>query len=238
MKSKLFSIPSVGEVMVCKHHNSKRLSIKLAPGQLPKVVIPKLMTYTMGFQFAVEKKDWIIEHTQILSQKRNPVNLFSEDSVFPTRFHTIAFARHKITNIVSKKSNNQIIVYFPESVVFESDENQKLIRGFISQVLRNEAKEYLPQRIKLLAERFGFSYKQVFVKNLKTRWGSCSAVNNINLNIQLMRLPEHLSDFIILHELCHTVHKNHGSHFHAMLNKLCGDEKGLNKELRKFSTQF
>ena len=56
---------------------------------------------------------------------------------------------------------------------------------------------------------------------------------DINLNIHLMRLPEHLSDFIILHELCHTVHKNHGKAFHDLLNKLSGGEVQLNKELNK-----
>jgi predicted metal-dependent hydrolase len=53
-----------------------------------------------------------------------------------------------------------------------------------------------------------------------------------------MRLPEHLSDFIILHELCHTVHKNHGPHFHDLLNKITGNEKLLNKELKKYSSQL
>jgi predicted metal-dependent hydrolase len=56
--------------------------------------------------------------------------------------------------------------------------------------------------------------------------------------VHLMRLPEDLSDFIILHELCHTVHKNHGSHFHSLLNKLVGNEKELNKELKKYNTQL
>lgn len=238
MKSKVFSIPSVGEVMVCKHHSSKRVSLKLAPGQLPKVVIPELMTYEMGFRFAVEKTDWIIEHKKILLQKRDPGKLITEDSKITTRFHTLTFARHKSTTIVSKKSEHHILLYFPETAVFESDANQKLIRGFVLQVIRNEAKTYLPERIRILAQAYGFTYNKVFVKNLKTRWGSCSAVNNINLNMHLMRLPEHLSDFIILHELCHTVHKNHGPLFHALLNKLVGNEKILNKELKKYSTQF
>ena len=53
-----------------------------------------------------------------------------------------------------------------------------------------------------------------------------------------MRLPEHLSDFIILHELCHTVHRNHGADFHRLLNELVGDEKQLNKELRNYTIDF
>jgi len=53
-----------------------------------------------------------------------------------------------------------------------------------------------------------------------------------------MRLPEYLSDFIILHELCHTIHKNHGVQFHELLSKISGNEKILNKELKKYSSQI
>jgi len=51
-----------------------------------------------------------------------------------------------------------------------------------------------------------------------------------------MLLPEHLREFIILHELCHTRHHNHSSAFHSLLNKLTnGNEQRLNKELRSYS---
>jgi len=73
--------------------------------------------------------------------------------------------------------------------------------------LRKEAKDYLPQRTELLAAAHGFKYSGVTVKNISSRWGSCSSTNHINLNIHLVRLPEHLSDYVILHELTHTVHK-------------------------------
>jgi hypothetical protein len=50
-----------------------------------------------------------------------------------------------------------------------------------------------------------------------------------------MRLPMHLVDFVILHELCHTVEMNHGTKFHALLNRVCGgNEKELNRQLRTF----
>ena len=106
---------------------------------------------------------------------------------------------------------------------------------FSISTLRKEAKEYLPQRTENLAARHGFSYNGVTVKNLKSRWGSCSATNRINLNIHLMRLPEHLSDYVILHELAHTVHKNHSKDFWQCLNKLTNDKaKQLTAEMKKY----
>ena len=73
---------------------------------------------------------------------------------------------------------------------------------------------------------------------MKSRWGSCSYQNNINLNLHLVRFPEYLSDFIICHELCHTVHKNHGPQFHALLNEIVGNEKLLNKEVKNYTAQL
>ena len=55
----------------------------------------------------------------------------------------------------------------------------------------------------MLACRFGFKYARVFIKHNLTNWGSCSSKGNINLNLNLLRLPEHLADYVILHELCH-----------------------------------
>lgn len=238
MKSKVFSLPEVGQVLICKHHRARNLSIKLRPDEPPKVIIPTLMSYAMGFRFAVEKTAWILEHAKILNERKSLITLFADDTVVETRFHKIKIGRHKANHVGSKKEQGLITVMFPETTDLSRQQNQDLFRKFITNVLRTEAKAYLPERTQWLAGKFGFSVNGVRVKNLKSRWGSCSSKNNLNLNIHLMRLPEHLSDFIILHELCHTVHRNHGSQFHALLNQLCGNEKALNKELKKYSTQF
>ena len=86
--------------------------------------------------------------------------------------------------------------------------------------LRKLAKAWLPARLEMLASRYGFSFGRVAIKNNRTNWGSCSARNNINLNLHLMRLPEHLRDYVILHELCHLRYHDHGENFHRLLEQL------------------
>ena len=99
---------------------------------------------------------------------------------------------------------------------------------------RVQARRLLLERLDELAWRHGFQYNKVFVKNQKTLWGSCSSANNINLNVNLVRLPEALRDYVILHELVHTRHKNHSREFWRLLNRLVGDGKKLQRQLRQY----
>lgn len=89
--------------------------------------------------------------------------------------------------------------------------------------LRKAAKEVLPVRLKELAGIYGFTYGKVSVKHNLTNWGSCSTRGNINLNLNIMRLPKVLRDYILLHELCHLRHHDHGHAFHLLLEHLLSD---------------
>ncbi len=103
------------------------------------------------------------------------------------------------------------------------------------ETLRAEAKAWLVPRLAQLASEHGFRYNKVFIKNNVSNWGSCSTKGNINLNMQLMRLPEELRDYVMLHELCHLKQLNHGPEFHALLDSLCGGrEKELRRQLRQY----
>jgi len=99
---------------------------------------------------------------------------------------------------------------------------------------RVRAGRLLVERLDELARKHDFTYNRVFVKNQKTLWGSCSSANNINLNVNLVRLPDELRDYVLLHELVHTRHKHHGNAFWRALNHLVGDGKRLQRQLRQY----
>ena len=100
--------------------------------------------------------------------------------------------------------------------------------------LRKQAKAYLPRRLAELAAEHGFSYNQVRIKHNVSNWGSCSVKGNINLNLNLMRLPQDLQDYVMLHELCHLRHMNHGPKFHALLESICADHLTLRRRLKEY----
>ena len=89
--------------------------------------------------------------------------------------------------------------------------------------LRRQAKSELPPRLSVLAARYGFTYNRVTIKHNATNWGSCSSKGNINLNLNIVRLPRILQDYVLLHELCHLRHLDHGHAFHLLLEHLLTD---------------
>ncbi len=97
-----------------------------------------------------------------------------------------------------------------------------------------KAKSMLTGRLKYLAEKHGFTYNKLFIRNQRSRWGSCSSKNNINLNIKLAKLPAELIDYVILHELVHTRKKDHGKTFWAEMDKLVGDGKKMALGLKSY----
>lgn len=89
--------------------------------------------------------------------------------------------------------------------------------------LRRQAKTVLPSRLSELALRYGFVYNRVTIKHNASNWGSCSSKGNINLNLNIVRLPAVLQDYILLHELCHLRHQDHGQAFHLLLEHVLTD---------------
>ena len=96
------------------------------------------------------------------------------------------------------------------------------------------ARIYLEERIKKLAKSHKFKYNNLAIKNQKTRWGSCSFKNNINLNAKLLHLPSKLIDYVIMHELVHTIVKNHSKDFWDMLSLYFPNARACDKELKKY----
>lgn len=117
----------------------------------------------------------------------------------------------------------------------EIEKIQAAISHDLPEIDRDFATKKLTHRLNELSSLYGFTYNRVFIRNQKTRWGSCSAKNNINLNMNLVRLPKDLIDYVILHELVHTREKNHSKVFWAELNKVVSDAGKLKSRLREYS---
>ena len=103
---------------------------------------------------------------------------------------------------------------------------------------KEEAKEIIRTRLNELSQIHGLNFNRSFIRSQKTRWGSCSTKNNINLNIKLINLPEELRDYVIIHELVHTRVKNHGQQFWSEMAKYYQDPKMIDKKLQNYNLKL
>lgn len=104
---------------------------------------------------------------------------------------------------------------------------------FVLEELRRKAKEELIPKTWEMAKRLDFSIKSVRITSARTRFGSCSADDRINLSLYLMLYPEEAREYVILHELCHTVEHNHSKRFYALLDNHMPDHRERRKLLRR-----
>ncbi len=98
---------------------------------------------------------------------------------------------------------------------------------------KEHARAFIHTRLAALCAEYGFSYRRVFIKNTRSRWGSCSERGNLNFNYRVLFLPPHLADYIIVHELCHLAELNHSSRFWALVAEACPEYRARRRELRK-----
>ena len=197
----------IGEVRYIRNPQAKNLSIRINRQGEVRVTIPRFVSRRRAETFLDLKKDWVREK---LFQIRRQQRLSRKPEA-----GEMLQVRGRIIPIILKRHHKNV-----EDAIWE--------------ILLIESKEYLPERVRELAARYGFRYRQVKIRKMKSRWGSCSGNNNINLNSWLVMLPDHLSDYVILHELVHTRHRDHSTRFWKALDTVTGGSaKQLRKELRE-----
>lgn len=209
------------EVKYKKHPFSKNIKITLKKEGEILVTMPIICPYKFARDFLLKNfekiKSFKIENTFL------PQNL-------KTKFDTLKIIESNELRIVVK--NNIVYFYYPNNLDFNTSKIQKLLKEAYLKAVKIEAKNYLPSRLEFLAKKYNFNYNKIALKNQKTRFGSCSYQNNINLNINLMNYDFDCIDYVIIHELVHTKIKNHSKNFWNEVEKYCPNYKELRKKLK------
>lgn len=230
--------PEFGTITFRKRKGLRNVSIVIKSNDAVNVSLPYSVSYAEAQKFVIEKSEWIRK-----SQKKlNGIQptFFDETTDFSTRSYKLKILQHN-ENYVRRIITNDgfLVVYYPQTADIKSPKLQKLFQKCVLDALYAEAKQYLPQRVQFLANKYNFKYSNLRIKNNLTNLGSCSYNNNINLNLHIMRLPDELIDYVILHELCHTIEKNHGKQFWQLLDSVTGNKaRHLSKQAKKINTRM
>ncbi len=232
MGEQVVHIEGIGEVRI-QRMRRKTISIQLKPFKTPVVKLPWYCTYKQGIEFATLKRKWIQnklkEHAVIESNTMS----FEFDRPYQIRSQTLIIQQGHVQIPTRKRRGDKTYITMGAQHL-ASDQGQTYCKETYEEILRFEAKDYLPGRLALLADRFRLIYNKVTIRNTRSRWGSCSHQNNISLSLHLMRLPDHLIDYVLLHELAHTKEKNHGPGFWQLLDTLTdGKARALDREVKQ-----
>lgn len=200
----------LGKITIRRSGRSRHITMRVAPDGTLRVAAP---TYTPLFFIKRSIASSRSDLRQLLAQHRPTLAYRHGDQV--GKSHTVVVRDG--TTITVKRQGLQIIITKPAATSLDTAEIQSLLREEIIAALRREAKGYLPKRLKYLADQHGFSYQRVRFSHASGRWGSCSSNGTISLNIALMKLPFALIDYVLIHELSHTVHMNHSDAFWGLV---------------------
>lgn len=224
--------PDIGTVTYIIKPQNKRISIKVTKTGSVQVILPRSNAIKDAEAFVLQKKTWIITHIQ---KPRVQPTVYTENTTNFTNQHSLQIHYHTAETIRAQIKDNCVHLHLWHQHDIASENIQFFIKKLREKVLTIEAKSYMYQRVHDLAQTHSFLYSHISISSAHTRWGSCSGKNRLSFSCYIMLLPLHLIDFIILHELCHTIHKNHGSGFHALWESLVGNKKKqYEKELKQY----
>ena len=235
---RIISVEGIGDVVVAKRRNCRLMRLTVHPEKGLHLSIPFRVSYSDAERFVFDHRDWIVKTLQEQKQK-GVKRLFTPQTHFTCRSTKLQFSPTDAQKrILSARINNYVVTIFynPELVDFNLDVVQNFIKKVILASMQKEAEKILFPRVDEISTRTGLTFRKVSIGNALTRWGTCSSQDDIILSCRLLLLPDYLIDFVILHELCHIAHKNHGPKFHALLDKLSeGKEARYDKELKSYN---
>jgi len=222
----------LGQIVVRKNMRAKHYSLRIDEGKII-AIIPRGGTEREMLSFIDSKRTRLLD--MLAKNPKRP--MLNENSHLTTHTFELHIFRTQRTNIYVSLKEEKLQIACPEETNFNDEQVQQKLWAIVTKVVQVEALRILPSRVEMLASLHGFKYTGVKTRKTRTRWGSCSSKKQINLSISLMFLPEYLIDYILLHELCHTVEMNHSKRFWALMDKVTnGRAQLLRKELRQWKS--
>ncbi len=226
MATKKIQLEGVGPVTLVKSAQSRNLRLTVTANGI-RVSMPRWTPFSAGKAFAEHHSEWI----QRELAKRPAAQLEAGQRI--GKLHYLRFEQILDGKpATSRVTGTEVVVRLQHDEHIEDPEVQQRAVTAAARALKREAEQLLPPRLRALSEKHGLGYKSVSVKSLKRRWGSCDNQKNIVFNLYLMDLSWEYIDYVICHELTHTVHMNHGPEFWKLLTQLNPRARDISRQLR------
>lgn len=207
---------------IIQRTNRKTLCIVIKPDKRIIVKAPLWVSQKQIDEFIKEKSKWIEKHISnlITTPKHQYIN--EENFLY-------------LGNKITLKLESVTKCSLRENFLIAPIKNNSIeIKKCIIKFYKNNSKNFIFNRLVFFSKKYGLPFNKFSLSSAKTRWGSCSNQNNIRINFKLIMAPIEIIDYVILHELTHTVHKNHSKEFWKYLSFMCPWHKQRKKWLKNF----
>ncbi len=211
-------------IVLARRKGTRSIKLAISSHGSVRLTVPYGIPEFTAIAFARRKADWIAQHV------KTPTFLQTGNHI--GKSHTLYISHADISRPSTKISDVEIRIRLPAGVEVESSDAQATIRRASEKALLAQAETLLPQRVATLSRQYNLTYRSLSTKKLKSRWGACDSHNNLSFNTYLMQLPWPLIDYVIYHELAHTVHHNHSAEFWGLVESMLPHYKDLRKELK------
>lgn len=217
-------------VILARRKGTRSVKLSISSDGRVRLSVPYGIPEIAAKKFAASKVDWINAHIKTRTVLTSGMRI--------GKSHTLFVDHAGITRSSSKISPIDIRVRLPLETDIHSEDAQNTIRKACEKALLQAAAHLLPQRVRDLSIKHGIPYTSLVVKKLKSRWGACDTHNNLSLNCYLIQLDWALIDYVICHELAHTIEHNHSDDFWLIVERMQPNHRALRKELKTKPTDI
>lgn len=206
------------EALKIKLIKKKRKTISIKIDEKGEIIVsaPLHISNSKLEELIKSKEAWILSKIHLVKQKKQEKSIFEIGVNYLGVNYSINTFEVQGNMVKLNFDKSHFNVYIPHAL----ETKEEALKDILIKWYKAEARRILEQRVKLYGERLGVYPERIFIKNQKTKWGSCSSRRNINLNYRIIMAPMEVVDYLVVHELCHLVHLNHSKDFWSLVEKI------------------
>lgn len=220
--------------MLINSHRAKSVRLKICRINGLQVIVPQRFNIKRIPDILHKNQKWILKNWHHIAENQSDQKTLPQELdllLINEKWH-IQYHAEEINAVLLKplEDNTQYILKINGKI-----QENTLVIAALKKWLRHKARDYLMRELDNICRITQLSYTAISIRDTHTRWGSCSAKKRISLNYKLLFLPPDLVEYVLIHELCHTIHLNHSKHFWQLVESFSPRYQEARKKLKEIS---
>ena len=208
-------------MIIKKSFNRKSISIRINSSGKVVVSAPWYAPDFMIKSFVDSKASWIKERQKIIKRDKSSVPGYSDGEpqlflgeFFPLVIKPIPYIQKSRLGFDGGKFELTVPKTHTTRQI-KSDAHKQFLDFYLKY-----GQKYIFERVSFYTQKLGVDFNRIVLKKVSSIWGSCSSKNNLNFNRKLIMAPKEVVDYVVIHEVCHLIHRHHRRTFWQLVKSL------------------